>query len=107
MSMDFRRAEHTIIVSDIHLADAEPPHPYNPLWKKFKHRELFVDNTFKSFLDHVQKTMPGPIELILNGDIFDFDSVMKIPKDMETQVNWLERVRGMNSEEKKSRFKIG
>jgi UDP-2,3-diacylglucosamine pyrophosphatase LpxH len=42
----------------------------------------------------------------LNGDIFDFDSVMAIPKDSNLHVNWLERLRGLSSEESKSRFKI-
>jgi UDP-2,3-diacylglucosamine pyrophosphatase LpxH len=106
MSIDFTRAEHTIILSDIHLADAEPPHPENPLWKRYKRPELFVDRSFKTFLAHLQKSIHGSIELILNGDIFDFDSVLAIPRDPDFQVNWLEKMRGLNSEEKKSRFKM-
>ncbi len=103
---DFSQASHTIVVSDIHLADAEPPHPTNPLWKRFKRPAHFVDRTFRKFLDWVQAQAAHPIELILNGDIFDFDSVMALPKDGRFRMSWLERRRGLASEEPKSRFKI-
>jgi UDP-2,3-diacylglucosamine pyrophosphatase LpxH len=103
---DFSQAENTIVVSDIHLADAEEVHPRYPLWKRFKLPEHFVDHTFKAFLDDLQSKISSPIELVLNGDIFDFDSVMVIPKNTPYHVNWLERLRGLASEEPKSRFKI-
>ena len=103
---DFTQAGHTIVVSDIHLADAEKPHLRNPLWKRFKLPEHFIDDSFKKFLEHVQKEISEPIELVLNGDIFDFDSVMAIPKDSNFKVTWLERLRGLASEEPKSRFKM-
>jgi len=108
---DFTRAEHTFIVSDIHLCDAEKPHPYNPLWKRFKRRELFVDPIFKEFIRHALTLAPGEKELVLNGDIFDFDSVMKIPSAQEQKecgisLSWIERLRGMQSEEGKSRLKM-
>src|SRR3954469_18784503 len=101
--MDFSRATHTIVVSDIHLADAEPPHPHNPLWKRFKRPAHFVDRTFRKFLEHLQTSITGDKELVLNGDIFDFDSVMVLPDDGLFHINWLERARGMNAEEGKSR----
>ncbi len=106
MATDFKIAAHTVIVSDIHLTDAEPPHPHNPLWKKFKRLEFFIDDTFQEFLIHIQKTISSPIELVLNGDIFDFDSVMVMPTDHYMHVNWLERIRGLDPEEEKSKFKI-
>lgn len=102
----FLKASNTIVVSDIHLADAEPPHPYNPLWKRFKRPKYFVDRTFKAFLEHLSSTIPGPIELIFNGDIFDFDSVMALPQNEKISLSWLERRRGMGAEEHKSRFKM-
>ncbi|OFZ22645.1 MAG: hypothetical protein A2X94_02440 [Bdellovibrionales bacterium GWB1_55_8] len=104
-STDFTAAKHTIIVSDLHLADAEPPHPGNPLWKRFKRRRHFVDRSFKAFLEHIDKEAGAPVELVFNGDIFDFDSVMKIPRGV--QVSWLEQRRGLAAEEPKSRFKFG
>lgn len=104
---DFHQADHTVIISDLHLADAEPPHPRNPLWKRFKRKKYFTDRSFKNFLDEVQKNAQAPVELILNGDIFDFDSVTEIPKKKRPfRVTWLEKERGLNSEENKSRYKI-
>jgi UDP-2,3-diacylglucosamine pyrophosphatase LpxH len=102
----FQSALHTIVVSDLHLADAEPPHPRNRLWKRFKGKDLFIDDTFKLFLEKIQSVIPGPIELVFNGDIFDFDSVMAIPKNPEFGVSWMEELRGLGPEEAKSRFKI-
>lgn len=104
---DFSRATNTVVVSDIHLADAEPEHPKNPLWKRFKRRDLFVDPVFEEFLEHIQeKSGDEKIELVFNGDIFDFDSVMAIPSAPEFRISWLERKRGLASEERKSRFKM-
>lgn len=106
MAVDFISAAHTIIVSDLHLADAEPPHPRNRLWKRFKSVDLFVDRTFALFLQELQNRIPTPIELIFNGDVFDFDSVMTFPKEPLFPISWLERRRGLAAEETKSRFKI-
>ena len=107
---DFAVATHTFVISDLHLADAEPPHPHNPLWKRFKRPRFFIDQTVASFLDHIraQANGTGPVELVLNGDIFDFDSVMAMPKPPEPgfHLSWLERRRGLKPEEAKSRFKI-
>jgi UDP-2,3-diacylglucosamine pyrophosphatase LpxH len=117
-AIDFSRAVHTLILSDIHLSEAEPPHPFNPLWKRFKSREHFIDPLFRHFIEseelRIRSQWKGEgdcpsIELVLNGDIFDFDSVMKLPsreEEPELHFNWLERIRGMNSEEKKSRWKL-
>jgi UDP-2,3-diacylglucosamine pyrophosphatase LpxH len=115
MSADFTQAQHTLIVSDIHLADAEPPHPTNPLWKRFKRRKYFVDGAFKEFIETMQgrAASESGIELIFNGDIFDFDSVMAMPTEEEMaewperhKISWLERRRGLAAEEHKSRFKL-
>ncbi len=116
---NFRHAKHTLIMSDIHLSDAEPAHPSKPLWKRYKRRRYFIDRTFKTFLDDFEKkvrddetsrgesTSPlTPIELILNGDIFDFDSVLAIPEHKSFKVNWLEKRRGLSAEEDKSSFKM-
>jgi UDP-2,3-diacylglucosamine pyrophosphatase LpxH len=107
VSPDFSRANHTIILSDVHLADAEPPHPRNPLWKRFKRPKYFIDRSFRALLEHLHREIQEPIELVLNGDIFDFDSVMTIPEDGGFKTNWLERLRGLRAEEDKSEFKMG
>jgi UDP-2,3-diacylglucosamine pyrophosphatase LpxH len=100
-------ARYTAIISDLHLCEAQEPNPYIPLWKKFKSREFFFDDSFKQFLSLLGKMSLGePIELILNGDIFDFDSVMTLPDSPPFRVGWIERIRGMHAEEPKSCFKM-
>ena len=101
-------AGHSFVVSDIHLSDAQELDPRNPLWKRFKGRDLFVDESFARFLDHVRELADGEgnLELILNGDIFDFDSVMAIPEDPPFRVRWLEKKRGLDPEEEKTVYKM-
>lgn len=98
---------HTFVASDLHLADAQELDPERPLWKRFKGRDLFVDDCFCRFLEHIERLAAGDeAELILDGDIFDFDSVMAMPEDPEFSVWWLERRRGLAPEEAKSHFKM-
>lgn len=100
---------HTLVVSDLHLSDAETPDPKKPLWKRFKRRRHFVDDSFQRFLSFMEDQIQGPpgsIELVLNGDIFDFDSVIKVPDFFGSDVSWLEKRRGLSAEEQKSRFKL-
>ena len=96
---------HTFVVSDMHLTEAAEPDPARPLWMAYKRREFFLDDDFAAFLDHIQEQADGPIELLLNGDIFDFDSVTAVPSTSR-HVEWLEQVRGLGSEEWKSQFKM-
>ena len=84
---------HTFIVSDMHLSEAQEVDPGRPFWMAYKYR------------DYIQEQVDGPIELILNGDIFDFDNVTAIP-DGRNHIDWLERLRGLGSEEWKSEFKM-
>ena len=77
------------------------------LWKRYKHRDLFVDGSFSELLKYLDcHHEDESIELVLNGDIFDFDSVVEVPSKAPFSVTWLERARGLRSEEKKSLFKI-
>jgi UDP-2,3-diacylglucosamine pyrophosphatase LpxH len=101
-----RFATDTIVLGDIHLSDAEPPRNRHPLWKRFKQPDLFIDPSFQRLLAFLEKQTDGSLELVLNGDIFDFDSVMALPEEPAFPVSWLERKRGLNAEEAKSRFKI-
>lgn len=104
---DFRLAKFTAIISDLHLCEAQEINPKFPLWKKYKTREFFFDDAFTGFLRHIEEKANGePIELILNGDIFDFDSVMSIPVEPTFYVNWLEKRRGLSPKAEKSRYKI-
>ncbi len=106
---------HTFVVSDIHLSDSQPLEPRRPLWKRYKGRDLFIDDAFSRFLvaarelagaDENAGAVGPPIELVLNGDIFDFDSVMAMPSDPAFDINWLERRRGLDPEEPKSVYKM-
>ncbi len=104
---DFLQASYTAILSDLHLCEAEPVHSRFPLWKKYKTRQFFFDDVFAQFLEHLQVESGGEsIELILNGDIFDFDSLMQMPGDPLYKISWLERLRGLGAQAEKSLFKI-
>ena len=104
----------TAIISDLHLCEAEPVQPENPLWKKFKTKEFFFDDVFVQFLDEIESkakkkaeelNVNPKIELVLNGDIFDYDSVTKLPEDPPYKIHWIEKIRGLFPEEEKSIFK--
>lgn len=104
---DFSRATFTAVISDLHLCEEEPIHAKYPLWKKYKTREFFFDQDFALFLAHIQSRAFGnPVELILNGDIFDFDSVMTVPESPPYRISWLEKRRGLHPQKEKSEFKI-
>lgn len=103
----FAKASYTAIVSDLHLCEEEPPHPQYALWKKYKTREFFFDEEFEIFLKKIQELAEGEkVELVLNGDIFDFDSFTKLPEQPPYYISWLERKRGLHPQEEKSIFKI-
>jgi UDP-2,3-diacylglucosamine pyrophosphatase LpxH len=98
---------NTIVVSDLHLVDAELGQPGKSLWKRYKRPKFFIDHAFARMLNHVQlKVGEAPIELVMNGDIFDFDSVMRLPLHPGFHISWLEKIRGLFPEEEKSRFKM-
>lgn len=105
---DFTKATHTFIVSDIHLSTAEPVNKKDPLWRKWKTREFFIDDQFEVFLDKAEEKAAGDsIELILAGDIFDFDGITEFPEiKARYRTSFIERMRGLNTEERKSRFKM-
>lgn len=103
----FKSAKYTAIISDLHLCEAEPVNPKYPLWKKFKTRQFFFDDIFTNFLQEIEKKAKGDsVELILNGDIFDFDSVLKIPDEPVFRVSRLEKKRGLYPRSERSCFKI-
>ncbi len=104
---DFKSAQYTAIISDLHLTEAEPVNLRFPLWKKFKTRQFFYDDVFETFLRHIENRAQGnPVELVLNGDIFDFDSVLNLPEEPVFRVSWLEKHRGLYPRAERSRHKI-
>lgn len=98
---------HTVIVSDMHLSDAEAPDKRRPHWKAYKWRQFFFDEDFRRLLEHIDAQASGPIELVLAGDIFDFDNITALPPKPPGLLHWLARLRGLGTEEWMSRFKIG
>ncbi len=100
---------HTVILSDLHLADAEPLDPKRPLWKAFKRREHFVDADVARLLAHAadQAEAAGDrCEAVFNGDVFDFDPITRMPEPPPSPVHWLARLRGLGTEEWMSAFKM-
>ncbi|MCJ8278169.1 MAG: metallophosphoesterase, partial [Bdellovibrionales bacterium] len=101
--VDFTKAPYTAIVSDLHLCEEEPVHPKYPLWKKYKTAEFFFDKEFREFLEYIdEKAGEEKIELIMNGDTFDFDSMTYLPEEPRYRISWLEKKRGLEPEEEKS-----
>ncbi|MCK6550507.1 metallophosphoesterase [Myxococcota bacterium] len=102
-----RRVE-TLVVSDLHLTDAEPVDPKRPYWKVHKQRAFFVDDDFAALLAYAEaRATPGvELELVLDGDVFDFDAVTALPDAPREPIGWLARLRGLSSEEWMSVFKI-
>ena len=77
------------------------------LWKKFKTKEFFIDPALVDFVAEIQKQSHGnPVELVLNGDIFDFDSVMALPVNPIYRFHWIETRRGLFPKEERSVFKM-
>lgn len=107
MLADFTEANYTAIISDLHLCEEEPVNKKFPLWKKYKTGEFFFDQEFSDFLHFLHKKTKGKqIELILNGDIFDFDSVTQKPDAPPYRISWFEKKTGLKPTEDKSAFKI-
>jgi len=106
-----RGRPHTLVVSDLHLTEAQPYDPRRPLWMRYKLREFFIDETFGRWLDAACREIVArggaiaDVELVLAGDIFDFDAVLRLPEQPTFPMTWLERIRGLDPEEPKSRWK--
>ena len=98
---------HTAIISDLHLTEGQWEIHRHKMWKKYKSKEYFFDEDFAQFLIEIQdRSKGGSLELILNGDIFDFDSVSQVPKHPMYRISWIERRYGLNAEVEKSLFKM-
>ncbi|MCH2533104.1 MAG: metallophosphoesterase [Bdellovibrionales bacterium] len=106
-TVDFTYSNYTAIISDLHLCEAEPVNEQYPLWKKYKTAEFFFDEELCQFLDKIQNMSGGDsVELVLNGDVFDFDSVSSIPEHPPYRVTKIEKLSGLHPQENKSVYKI-
>ena len=66
---------HTVVLSDVHLSQAHPHDPDDPLWMLYRTRAFHPDEDFAALVDHLLRTYGAdPIELVFNGDILDFDA---------------------------------
>ena len=66
--------KQTLVLSDIHLSQAHPEDPADPLWMRYRRREHHIDHEFAALVDHVLAGAKGALELVLNGDVLDFDT---------------------------------
>lgn len=97
----------TAVISDVHLSDADVPDPRRPGWRHYKQAGLKDDVRFAAVLEHFRELAGGePVELICNGDTLDFDTIVATPDPAPFPVSWLERRRGLESEEPKSLWKL-
>ena len=97
----------TLVISDLHLTEEHKVDPASPLWKKYKTKAFFFDDLFVDWLNYQMEDTDRPIELVLNGDIFDFDSVTAYPEKPAYQISQFEKSRTMFSQMEKSVFKMG
>lgn len=100
----------TIVFSDLHLSDAEPNDPRRPMWRAFRRREHFVDADVIALLEHAvheAESVGDRLEIVLNGDVFDFDPIMAQPDPPASRLHWLARLRGLGTEQWMSAFKMG
>ena len=100
---------HTFVLSDMHLSDAEPVDPKRPMWRSFRGKKHFVDADMIALARHaaaLAEAEGDTAELVLNGDVFDFDPVVKMPVPPPPAIHWLARLRGLGTEQWMSAFKM-
>jgi UDP-2,3-diacylglucosamine pyrophosphatase LpxH len=69
------RRRHTVVLSDVHLSQAHPDDPSDPLWMRYRRAEHHPDADLATLVDHLLATRPDDaIELVWNGDVLDFDA---------------------------------
>jgi len=99
-----------VVVSDMHLGEGRAPSSirYAPT------EDFFHDASFARFLEHIKSKYrddPSRVLLVLNGDIFDFITVTRIPDDEEAGLRGFkvfagEHKFGLNPTEAKSIYKL-
>lgn len=64
-----------MVLSDVHLSQAHPDDPTDPLWMRYRRSEFHPDEDFAALVDHLLAAHAGDsIELVWNGDVLDFDA---------------------------------
>src|SRR3990172_592518 len=67
-----------VVISDLHLSEGVRPETQ----KLAPTEDFFFDGEFARFLGYLQKTEPGRVHLIINGDLFDFLQVTFTVEDI-------------------------
>ncbi len=98
---------HSIVFSDIHLTQFQEIDPKKPLWKKYKSTEFGCDQDLCQLLEQLLMKYPeDQFEIVLNGDVLDFDEVTKTPDKPVFKVSKTEKKIGLHPEEAKSLYKM-
>lgn len=62
---------HILILSDLHLWQVTD---HDDMWMRYRHRQFAPDAQLFALIERVYAQIgSAPLELVLNGDIFDFD----------------------------------
>jgi UDP-2,3-diacylglucosamine pyrophosphatase LpxH len=62
---------HTLILSDLHLWQTTD---HDDMWMRYRHRRFTPDVQLADLLGRIYAQIgDAPLELVLNGDVFDFD----------------------------------
>ncbi len=98
------------IVSDLHLSEG-----FDPGSQRYSRLEtFFYDNSFRNFVRAVisrQEREGAPATMVMNGDVFDFLSLVKLPSEAEARsagmaLSSSEEEFGLTSTEDKSVWKL-
>lgn len=104
------REHDLVVVSDLHLGEGLLSH--EPRYSSTE--DFFCDGQFARFLAYLEKQYsddPSKLLLVLNGDIFDFLTVVRVPSDAEAKergfvVSSAEKKFGLNPTAEKSVYKL-
>lgn len=87
--------ERILVASDLHLAAGR-----DPVTGVYSSREnFFAGGAFRRFLSHHGETA-GDSWLVLNGDIFDFIRIMRVPETDEDYARWRGRLKRLGEAER-------
>ncbi len=66
------RTRHTLVLSDVHLAEAEPGE--GP-WMRYRQRRWFPDDDFRAMIDRVLAAVGArdELDLVFGGDLIEFE----------------------------------
>ena len=92
---------HTVVISDVHLGEAEPPG--DDRWLRYRQRQFFPDDEFVQFVELMLSSLSDDdaFELVFDGDLLEFEGPKVIdgvsrfddaPRSEEEAVEMLQRV---------------